>query len=243
MDHKNEIRALEIRTAINDLINDIDILYINVFYTGLEMVEKRYLIDETPTANLQTEVIETSYTSRLISKINILFENAQNNPYGLDCAGPEKKGLYSSGDDKNAIIKHPDIVIHKGSNPQTGQQEIICEIKRITNLGASEMIYDLNKLINYTDSENWGKPYRIAIFLVYNCNIKQLKEKVERYRNVTCKIEKLNFNSEFVQQMSFSEFVTVHQERLRNILCFCHVDEKVVEVCTMFDIMGSQLIN
>ena len=241
MAHIDEISNLGIRKLGNQEIDGNDILYIDVFYTALENVEHRYIIDETPSANADNEVIETSYTSRLVTKINELFGNHANNPYGLDCAGPEKKGLYSVGDEANMIKKHPDIVIHKGDNPLTGVQEIICEIKRLSNLGPSEMIYDLNKLIKYCSQNNWDNPYCVAIFLVY-CGTKfQLENIVSGYRNGNYLVEKL-LHDDTEEQMTFSAFVTTYQEQLKNILCFCHSEEGIVELSTIYEIVKSKIM-
>ena len=242
MAHIEEIKNLGIRMFDNHEINENDILYIDVFYSALENVEHRYIADETPSANADNEVIETSYTSRLITKINELFGNPSNNPYRLDCAGPEKKGLFSVGDNANMIIKHPDIVIHKGDNPLSGFQELICEIKRLSNLGPNEMIYDLNKLIKYSCQYNWDNPYRIAIFLVYCSTKAQLENRVSGYRNGTYLVEKL-LHDDTEEQMTFSEFVTTHQERLKNILCFCHSEERAVELSTVYEIVRSKIIH
>lgn len=235
-----DIRSLGIVTSNGQLIDDNDVLYIDVFYSVLENVEHRYIVDETPSANADNEVIETSYTSRLVTKINELFGNPINNPYGLDCSGPEKKGLYSVDDKTNMIIKHPDIVIHKGDDPSTGIQEIICEIKRLSNLGPSEMIYDLNKLIKYSCQCNWGNPYRVAIFLVYHSTKFQLENVVAGYRNVRYTVEKL-LHDDTDEQMTFSEFVTTYQEQFKNIICFCHSEEGKVELSTIFDVVKSKI--
>ena len=237
-----DIRSLGIVTSNGQLIDDNDVLYIDVFYSALENVEHRYIIDETPSANAENEVIETSYTSRVIIKINELFGNHANNPYGLDCVGPEKKGLYSVGDSANMIIKHPDIVIHNGDDPSTGIQEIICEIKRLSNLGPSDMIYDLNKLIKYSSQNNWGNPYRVAIFLVYCSTKGQLKTIVSGYRNGTYFVEKL-LPDDTEELMTFSAFVTTYQEQLKNILCFCHSEEGIVELSTVYEIVKSKIIH
>ena len=241
MSHIEEIKRLGIRAFDNQEIDINDILYIDVFYSALENVEHRFIVDETPSANAENEVIETSYTSRLVTKINELFGIHANNPYGLDCVGPEKKGLFSVGDEANMIIKHPDIVIHKGDKPSTGTQEIICEIKRLSNLGPSDMIYDLNKLIKYSNQRNWGNPYRVAIFLVY-CGTKfQLENIVSGYRNGTYSVEKLLYD-DTEEKMTFSAFVTTYQEQLKNILCFCHSEERIVELSTVYEIVKSKIM-
>lgn len=240
MKHLDEIKKLGIRTFDNLEIESVDYKYIDVFYTGIESVEHRFLVDNTPSANKEGEVIETSYTSRLVSKINLLFEAPDNNPCGLDCVGPEKKGLYKIGEEENMIVKHPDIVVHKGENPLEGYQEIVCEIKNLSYLGASEMIYDLNKLISYCSPSNWGNPYRIAIFLVYNCTKERLIKHVSGYRNQFYFIENL-LSSEESQVLNFSEFVNTHRNQLNNILCFCHSQEGYAELCTMYEIVESKI--
>ncbi|MBO7539864.1 MAG: hypothetical protein J6T44_11335 [Prevotella sp.] len=242
MAHIDEIYNLGIRTFDNHVIDKNDILYIDVFYTALENVEHRYIIDETPSANANNEVIETSYTSRLVTKINILFENHANNPYGLDCVGPVKKGSFSQGDEANMVIKHPDIVIHKGDYPLTGIQEIMCEIKRSSNLGPSEMIYDLNKLMKFSSQCNWNNPYRVAIFLIYCSTKAQLEGIVSGYRNGTYLVEKL-LHDDTEEQMTFSTFVTTYQEQLKNIICFCHSEEGTVELSTVYEIVKSKIIH
>lgn len=242
MAHIEEIKRFGIRTFDNQEIDENDILYIDVFYSALENVEHRYIVDETPSANADNEVIETSYTSRVIIKINELFGTPANNPYGLDCVGPVKKGSFSPGDEANMVIKHPDIVIHKGDHPSNGLQEIMCEIKRPSNLGPSEIIYDLNKLIKYSNQSNWGNPYRIAIFLVYCCTKAQLQDIVAGYRNGTYVVEQL-LHDDTEEQMNFSEFVTIYQEQLKNIICFCHSEERRVELSTVYEMVRSKIIH
>lgn len=240
MVHIREIKNLKIKRSDNQEIDKNDILYIDVFYSAIINVERRYIVDETPSANKDNEVIETSYTSRLITKINELLVKSKNNPLRLDCAGPEKKGLYPLGNEMYMKIKHPDIVIHKGGEPSAGFQEIICEIKRRSNLEPSKMIYDLNKLINFSSQYNWGNPYRIAIFLVYCCTKSQLENIVSGYRNKTYFVENLLYD-ETEEQMTFSSFVTTYQEQLKNILCFCHSEEGIVELSTVYEIVKSQI--
>ena len=240
MSHIEEIRAMGITTSNGCNLEDHDITYIDDLYCAMEMVEHRFLVDETPSANANNEVIETSYTSRLVSKINVLFENSCNNPNGLDCVGPEKKGIYDIGKESQMIIKHPDIVIHKGNSPLDGIQEIVCEIKRYSPLGPEDMLYDLNKLLCYTSRNLWGNPYKVGAFIVTNSTKDQLKKKVEGYRKDFFMIESFVIKEE-QHKMSFSEFVTTYQERLKNNLCFCHSGEGKVEHCSIYEIIQSKI--
>lgn len=242
MVHIKEIRAMRITTSEGSNLDDNDIKYIDVLYRALENVEQRFLVDNSPSANAGNEVIESSYTSRLVSKINILFEDCRNNPYDLDCVGPEKKGIYDVGKESHMIIKHPDIVIHKGEKPLEGIQEIVCEIKRLSMLGPEEMLYDLNKLLCYTRRETWGNPYRVGVFIVENATKNQFINKVKGYRKGSITIENLIIDKK-EHIMTFTEFVQSNQKRLRNILCFCHSSEKVVELCSIYDIIQSKLNN
>ena len=240
MSHIEEIKAMGITTSDGRNLEDNDITYIDDLYCAMEMVEHRFLVDETPSANSNSEVIESSYTSRLVSKINILFENSCNNPYGLDCVGPEKKGIYDIGQESQMIIKHPDIVIHKGNKPLNGIQEIVCEIKRYSPLGPEDMLNDLNKLLRYTSRNIWGNPYKVGAFIVMNSTKDQLKKRVEGYRKDFFQIESLVINEE-QHIMSFSEYVTTHQGRLKNTLCFCHSEEGKVEHCSIYEIIQSKI--
>ena len=72
-----DIRSLGIVTSNGQLIDDNDVLYIDVFYSALENVEHRYIVDETPSANAKNEVIETSYTSRVILRLTNFLEIMQ----------------------------------------------------------------------------------------------------------------------------------------------------------------------
>ena len=238
--HLEDIKAMGITTSDGSDLEDNDITYIDDLYCAMEMVEHRFLVDETPSANADSEVIESSYTSRLVSKINILFENSYNNPYGLDCVGPEKKGIYDIGQESQMIIKHPDIVIHKGNKPLDGIQEIVCEIKRYSPLSPESMINDLNKLLRYTSRNIWGNPYKDGAFIVINSTKDQLKNKVDGYRKDFFPIESLVTNEE-QHITSFSEFVTTYQERLKNALCFCHSGEGKVDYCSIYDIIQSKI--
>lgn len=242
MSHIEEIKAMGVTTSDDRNLEDHDITYIDVLYSAMEMVEQRFLVDETPSANANSEVIESSYTSRIVSKINILFENSCNNPYGLDCVGPEKKGIYDIGQESQMIIKHPDIVIHKGNKPLNGIQEIVCEIKRYSPLGPEDMLNDLNKLLRYTSRNIWGNPYKVGVFIVTNSTKDQLKNKVKGYRKDYISIESLVINEE-QKIVSFSDFVTANQERLKNILCFCHSGEGKVEHCSIYEIIQSKIMH
>lgn len=242
MTHFEEIRLKGFTSGDGSKLNDNDYIYIDALYQAMEMVEQRYLVDNSPSANAENEVIESSYNSRLVSKMNLfLNENPNYNPYGLDCVGPEKKGIYRMNEESQMNIKYPDIVLHKGNSPLDGFQEIVCEIKRKSHLGSEEMICDLNKLLYFISSITWGNPYRVGAFIVYNCTKAQLESKVKGFHDGPITIESLIIGEEN-RIMSFSKFVSLYQEGLKNLLCFCHSDENRVELCRVYDIIQSKII-
>jgi hypothetical protein len=42
--------------------------------------------------------------------------------------------------------------------------------------------------------------------------------------------------------MTFSEFVTTYQEQLKNIICFSHSEEGIVELSTVYELVKSKIM-
>ena len=111
----------------------------------------------------------------------------------------------------------------------------------MSNLGSKEMLLDLNKLITISGSEIWdGYGYRIPVFLVSNSTKAQLEKKIKSFGNSKYMVYDLLYGKNN-KEMTFSEYVTENQERLKNIICFCHQKEGIVEMCTVFDIVKTKI--
>lgn len=246
MAYVDEIKAMNLETSKGDRFNDDDLFYIDTFFTAVKNIKQRYLKRITPLSNGEmVEVVETDYSSELKTQVCFIFnENCPNsNPLDLYCDHEGSKTFFTEawnilcGNDK-----YPDIIIHKGDLPEEGIQEIVCEIKRMSKLGSKEMLLDLNKLITISGCEIWnGNGYRIPIFLVSNSTKAQLKKKIESFGNSKYIVFDLLYGKNN-KEMSFSEYVTENQERLKNILCLCHSAKNVVETSTVYDVVQSNII-
>ena len=135
----------------------------------------------------EVEVVERDYSSELKTQVCMYFneDSPNSNPLGLDCDHEGSKTFFTKS--WNIICsddKYPDIIIHKGDLLEKGVQEIVCEIKRMSQLGSKEMLMDLNKLITTSGSEIWnGYGYRIPVYLVSNGTKDQLEKKIKSFRH------------------------------------------------------------
>ena len=202
-----------------------------------------YLKKTDPYKKTVRETMERNYCSQIRVLVSGIFRDnyPSNNPLKLYCESEDSKTFYIRAFDKlHGKEKEPDLYIHKGEDPVNGIQELICEVKRLSRLTPKNMIGDLNKLISYTCREIWeGHGFKISIFIVNNGSKEQLKEKVKGFKNNKYPVENL-FSDESIN-MTFSEFVTTYQERLKNIICFCHSEEGEVEFSTVYDVVKSKI--
>ena len=243
----DEINKMNLETAKGERFNDDDLFYIDTLFTAINNIKQRYLKRITLLSNgEEVEVVERAYSSELKVQIYTCFNDKfpNSNPLGLYCDHEGSKTFYTKlwdtlfGDDK-----YPDIIIHKSDLPENGIQEIVCEIKRFSRLGAVEMLIDINKLIAISGCEIWnGYGYRIPVFLVSNSTRAQLEKKIRRFGNSKYTISDLLYGKNN-KEMTFFEYVTENQERLKNILCFCHSEEGKVEYCSVFEVVKSQIIH
>lgn len=246
MAHVDELKKMVLKTSIGERFNDNDLIYINALYTAINNIEQRYLKRITPLSNgEEVEVAERDYSSELKTQVYTILgdDYPKSNPLCLYCDHEGSKTFFSKPwDTLCSDDKYPDIIIHKGDLPESGIQEIVCEIKRLSQLGSKEMLIDLNKLITISGSEIWeGKGYRIPVFIVSNGTKEQLENKIKNFKNVKYMIRDLLYGKHN-REMSFMEYVTNNQERLKNMLCFCHSAEAVVEKCTVYDVVQPLII-
>lgn len=245
MAHIEEIKKKNIRTIYDESLNDVDLLYIDILYEALEEMQGKYLKKQDPYNKMIRETKERNYSSQIRVLVNekLKEEYPLSNPLGLDCESEDSKTFYIRAFDKlYGKEKEPDLYIHTGEDPVTGIQELICEVKRLSRLTPENMMDDLNKLISYSCREIWeGHGFKIAVFIVNNGNKKQLIEKVNGFMDSIYPVE--NLLSERSINMSFQSFVSHHQDRLKDILCFCHSEEGRVELSTVYEIVKFKIIH
>ncbi len=240
MSHIEEIKDLGIKTIHGEDLTDNDLLYIDRLYCAMEKLKEDSLIHCTPLSpDIPVEVVERSYSSKLSTETEILLRTdyPSSNPLGLTCEVEESKTFCKQCFEAlSGKSKYPDLYIHKGEVPQKGIQEIICEVKRLSQLSAQNMIKDMNKLMSYSGSEVWEcNGYKISAFIVNNGTLNQLKRKIKYFKNTRYSIEDLL--SDATINTNFKDFVTINQDRLKNILCFCHSAEGSVELTTIYDVV------
>lgn len=247
MRYSETIKKMNLLTSKGEELNTTDYLYIDYFISAIKRIQQRYLKRPNPFSDgIAEEVVEREYSSELKTLVYSMFlENyPEYNPLGLLCDHEGSKTFSTKAWDVLCTEdRYPDIIIHKGDSPKDGIQELVCEIKRLSQLGADNMLLDLNKLLTISGTEIWeGYGYRIPVFLASNGTKSQLFEKCGNFRNNKHIIIDLLSDENTKEEMTFSEFVTKHQERLKNILCICHSEEDKVEVCTIYDVVKSQII-
>lgn len=245
MAYIDEIREMNLETSKGERFNENDLFYINALHTAINNIRQRYLKRITPLSNgEEVEVVERDYSSELKTQVCmcLIKDFPNSNPLGLDCDHEGSKTFFTEawniiyGDDK-----YPDIIIHKGDLPERGIQEIVCEIKRLSQLGSKEMLMDLNKLITISGCEIWkGYGYRIPVFIISNGTKDQLEKKIKSFGHSKYTVFDLLLGKNN-KEMTFPEYVTENQARLKNILCLCHSAEKVVETTTIYDVVQSKI--
>ena len=244
MKHIEEIREKNIKTVSDESLNEVDLLYIDKLFEALVDMQGKYLKKQDPLTKMIRETKERNYSSQIRVQLNekLKEDYPKNNPLGLYCESEDSKTFYIKAFDKlHGKEKEPDIYIHSGEDPVKGIQELICEVKRLSRLTPENMMGDLNKLISYSCREIWeGHGFKIAVFIVNNGSEMKLKEKVNGFMNNYYPVE--NLLSEGSANMSFQSFVNHHQERLKNILCFCHSEEGIVELSTVYEIVKSKIM-
>ena len=241
MTHYHEIEELRVKVSNGTIPKGNELLYLDHLYCGIETVVQNDITRITPKSpKIPTEVVEKSYAYALVAKVNEMIN--KNNPKGLLCTPEDQKSCYlQSIEDSNEPDKYPDVLIHKGCLPEQGIQEVVCEVKRFTQLSAKNMLVDLNKLITYSSLEIWkGHGYNFSVFIVTNATQKELEKKVGRFWNYPCTFKDLLKNDE-KRELVFSKFVIENLEKLKNIICFCHKKEGKVEMCTVYDILKPKL--
>lgn len=245
MSHIDEIKKLGIRTIHGETLTNNDLLYIDKLYCAMEKLKENSLKHCTPQSPyIPIEVVERSYSSKLSTETEILLRTdyPNNNPLGLTCEVEESKTFCKQCFEAlSGKSKYPDLYIHKGEMPKNGVQEIICEVKRLSQLSAENMLIDINKLMSYSGSKIWeGYGYKVSAFIVENGTLIQLKNKIKYFKNTTYSIEDLL--SETTNSTNFKDFVTINQNRLKNILCFCHSAEGSVELTTIYDVVKYKIL-
>lgn len=243
MAYIDEIRKMNLETSKGERFNENDLIYINALYTAINNIEQRYLKRITPLSNgKEVEVIEREYSSELKTQTYTVFRDDDSNPLCLYCDHEGSKTFFCKPwDSLCSDDKYPDIIIHKGDLPESGIQEIVCEIKRLSQLGSEKMLVDLNKLTTISGREIWeGHGYRIPIFIVSNGTKAQLEDRIKNFKNVKYTIHDLLLGKRN-RRMSFKEYVTENQERLKNVICLCHSVEAIVETCTVYDVVRSKI--
>lgn len=248
MRYSETIREMNLLTSKGEEFNSTDYLYISLFIGAINKIEHRYLKRTNPFSNgIVEEVVEREYSSELKTKVFTMFlENyPESNPFGLLCDHEGSKTFSTKAWDVLCTEdRYPDIIIHKGDSPKDGIQELVCEVKRLSQIRADNMLLDLNKLITISGTKIWGGyGYRIPVFLVSNGTKLQLIEKCKKFKNKKCEIiDLLSEKTNKIKKMTFAEYATLHQERLKNILCISHPKEGKVEICTVFDVVKSKII-
>ena len=246
MRYSETIKKMNLLTSKGEELNTADYLYIDHFINAIKRIQQRYLKRPNPFSDgIVEEVVEREYSSELKTLVYSVFQenNPESNPLGLLCDHEGSKTYSTKAWDVLCTEdRYPDIIIHKGDSPKDGIQELVCEIKRLSQLGADNMLLDLNKLITISGIEIWeGHGYRIPVFLVSNGTQSHLFEKCGNFKNNKHVIIDLLSDNNTKEEVTFAEFVTKHQERLKNILCFCHIEEGKVEVCTVYDVVKSKI--
>jgi len=244
MSHIEDIRKLGVKTIHGEDLTDVDLLYIDRLYCAMEELKGNSLKHCTPRSPyIPVEVVERSYSSKLSTETEILMRTdyPNNNPFGLTCEVEETKTFcMRCFETLSGKSKYPDLYIHKGELPKNGIQELICEVKRLSQLSAQNMIMDMNKLLSYSGSEIWeGHGYKVSVFIVNNGTLIQLKNKIKCFKNSTYCIENLLCDTTI--NTNFTDFVTDNQDRLKNVLCFCHSAEGIVELATLYDVVKSKI--
>ena len=248
MRYSETIKKMNLLTSKGEELNTTDYLYIDHFISAIKRIQQRYLKRPNPfSGGIAEEVVEREYSSELKTLVYSMFQenNPESNPLGLLCDHEGSKTYSTKAWDVLCTEdRYPDIIIHKGDSPKDGIQELVCEIKRLSQLGADNMLLDLNKLLTISGTEIWeGHGYRIPVFLVSNGAKSQLFEKCGNFRNNKHVIVDLLSDENTKEEMTFAEYVTKHQERLKNILCICHSEEGKVEVCTVYDVAKSKIMH
>ena len=84
----------------------------------------------------------------------------------------EAKALEIFGEEKHRF--YPDIVLHSGQH-NSGQQEIICEVKTLSNLNKDSLAKDLRKLIAYTTKGGCIiHEFKTGLFILVNGSSKDI---------------------------------------------------------------------
>lgn len=241
MKHCHEIEDLKIKVSNGSMPKGKELLYIDHLYCGIEAVVQNDITRITPKSpTIPIEVVERSYAAALVTKVNEMI--SEDNPLNLKCTPEDQKSCYiHSIEESQEPDKYPDLLIHKGNLPEQGIQEVVCEIKRFSQLSSQNMIVDLNKLITYSYSLIWGgHGYKFPVFIVTNTTQDKLEKKVRRFWNYNITVKNLLIKGN-ERTMSYGEYITENQENIRNIICFCHHKEGEVEMCTVFDVVKTMI--
>ena len=247
MRYSETIKKMNLLISKGEELNTTDYLYIDNFISAIKRIQQRYLKRPNPFSDgIVEEVVEREYSSELKTQVYSMFQEnyPESNPLGLLCDHEGSKTFSAKTWDVLCIEdRYPDIIIHNGDSPMDGIQELVCEIKRLSQLGADNMLLDLNKLMTISGTEIWeGHGYRIPVFLVSNGTKSQLFEKCGNFKNNKhVIIDLLSENTN--EEMTFAEYVTKHQERLNNFLCICHSSEGKVETCSVYDVVKSRIMH
>ena len=159
MRYSETIKRMNLLTSKGEELNTIDYLYIDHFISAIKRIQQRYLKRPNPFSDgIAEEVVEREYSSELKTQVYSMFQenNPESNPLGLLCDHEGSKTYSTKAWDVLCTEdRYPDIIIHKGDSPKDGIQELVCEIKRLSQLGADNMLLDLNKLITISGIEIW----------------------------------------------------------------------------------------
>ena len=74
----------------------------------------------------------------------------------------------------------PDMVLHGGQH-DSGNQEIICEIKLFKNLKKTSLIKDMKKLLAYTKDKILYHPFNHGVFILIGGNKDNFKPKITNF--------------------------------------------------------------
>ncbi len=167
----NEDQAFDL---LKQAIRQIDRKYISI---------ECHFPDDNPEIILQTE---RSFAYELYHHWSCLLE--QQGKYlsngVLQLSGEISKNMQLSNG-----VTFPDMVLHSGQN-NTDNQLIVCEIKRkldTSKQGKQAVQRDFLKLYYYLHLEPFegcsGEPYKKAVFIALNCDLKELTEYIKELFN------------------------------------------------------------